>query len=207
MQNNDGEPNHKFHLRKFRKSFLLHNPSKIPPKHIILTKHTRDSHRARPTHTRYATMVKKQLQPRTEDRTVHLHKLVYKIQFKKRAPHAVKCLKKIAQKCMGTADVRVDQKLNKHLWSKGRRGKLCGSLGGSGWEESGVRSSLGEERWEFVLVGLFVFSLGGEGWGRAVSRIGLRFVRDYAVECCGREGKFGLCGERIRREEHGSGRM
>ena len=64
-------------------------------------------------------MVKKQLQPRTEDRTVHLHKLVYKVQFKKRAPRAISEIKKLAQKVMNTKDVRVDQKLNKHIWSKG----------------------------------------------------------------------------------------
>jgi len=61
------------------------------------------------------------MQPRTEDRTVHLHKIVYKTQFKKRAPHAIKAIKKIAEKSMGTSDVRVDQKLNKHIWSKGVR--------------------------------------------------------------------------------------
>merc|ERR1719480_717100 len=61
------------------------------------------------------------LQPRTEDRTVHLHKVVYKRQFKKRAKFAVSALRKLATKCMGTKDVRIDQKLNKHLWSKGIR--------------------------------------------------------------------------------------
>ncbi len=45
-------------------------------------------------------MVKKQLQPRTEDRTIHLHKLVYKIQFKKRAPRAISAIKQVATKCM-----------------------------------------------------------------------------------------------------------
>merc|ERR1712087_256032 len=68
-----------------------------------------------------STMVKKQLQPRTENRTVHLHKLVFKVQFKKRAPHAIKSIKDIAKKCMGTSDVRIDQKLNKHIWSHGVR--------------------------------------------------------------------------------------
>lgn len=64
-------------------------------------------------------MAKKQLQPRTEDRTIHVHKLVYKVQFKKRAKRAISEIKKIATKCMGTTDVRVDGKLNKHIWSKG----------------------------------------------------------------------------------------
>merc|ERR1719473_1264366 len=66
-------------------------------------------------------MVKKQLQPRTEDRTIHLHKIVYRKQFKKRAPHAVKSIKALVAKTMGTSDVRIDQKLNKHIWSKGIR--------------------------------------------------------------------------------------
>ena len=64
-------------------------------------------------------MVKKQLQPRTEDRTVHLHKLVFKRQFKKRAGRAINEIKGIAAKTMGTKDVRIDQKLNKHIWHKG----------------------------------------------------------------------------------------
>merc|ERR1719161_1736417 len=68
-----------------------------------------------------ASTGKKALQPRTEDRTVHLHKVVYKRQFKKRAGFAIKALRKLALKTMGTKDVRIDQKLNKHLWSKGVR--------------------------------------------------------------------------------------
>ncbi|CAD7932892.1 unnamed protein product [Amoebophrya sp. A120] len=66
-------------------------------------------------------MAKKQLQPRTEDRTVHVHKLVYKVQFKKRAKRAISEIKKMATKCMGTSDVRIDTKLNKHIWNKGIR--------------------------------------------------------------------------------------
>lgn len=52
---------------------------------------------------------------------MHLHKLIYGIQFKKRAPRAIKELKKLAHKCMGTSDVRIDQKLNKQLWKQGIR--------------------------------------------------------------------------------------
>lgn len=40
-------------------------------------------------------------------------------QFKKRAPSAVKAIKKAAEKMMGTKDVRIDPKLNKALWSHG----------------------------------------------------------------------------------------
>ena len=48
-------------------------------------------------------------------------KLVHKIQFKKRAPRAISGIKKLAQKMMGTQDVRIDQKLNKYIWNKGIR--------------------------------------------------------------------------------------
>lgn len=41
--------------------------------------------------------------------------------FKKKAPNAIKELRKFAQKAMGTTDVRVDVKLNKHIWSRGIR--------------------------------------------------------------------------------------
>ena len=37
------------------------------------------------------------------------------------APRAVKEIKKFAKKAMGTSDVRLDVKLNKHLWSRGVR--------------------------------------------------------------------------------------
>lgn len=41
--------------------------------------------------------------------------------FKRRAPRAIKEIKKFAEKMMGTPDVRVDTNLNKHVWSKGIR--------------------------------------------------------------------------------------
>lgn len=40
---------------------------------------------------------------------------------KKRAPRAVREIKKFAQHQLGTKDVRVDVNLNKHLWSRGIR--------------------------------------------------------------------------------------
>jgi len=51
--------------------------------------------------------------------TINLHKRIHKVTFKKRAPRAVKEIKKFAQKAMGTKDVRVDVLLNKYIWSKG----------------------------------------------------------------------------------------
>ena len=53
--------------------------------------------------------------------TVHLHKKLHGVGFKKRAPRAVKVIKKFAEKQMGTVDVRIDTRLNKFLWSKGIR--------------------------------------------------------------------------------------
>lgn len=41
--------------------------------------------------------------------------------FKKKAPNAIKEIRKFAQKAMGTNDVRVDVKLNKQVWSRGIR--------------------------------------------------------------------------------------
>ncbi|KAK3235959.1 60S ribosomal protein L31 [Cymbomonas tetramitiformis] len=53
--------------------------------------------------------------------TLNLHKMLHKINFKKRAPRAVSEVKKFAAKVMKTEDVRIDVKLNKHIWSKGIR--------------------------------------------------------------------------------------
>ncbi|RZC83105.1 hypothetical protein C5167_045892 [Papaver somniferum] len=57
----------------------------------------------------------------TREYTVNLHKRLHGCTFKKMAPKAIKEIRKFAQKAMGTTDVRVDVKLNKHIWSKGIR--------------------------------------------------------------------------------------
>ncbi|XP_003385835.1 PREDICTED: 60S ribosomal protein L31-like [Amphimedon queenslandica] len=57
----------------------------------------------------------------TREYTIHLHKYIHGIGFKKRAPRAIKAIKKFAQKQMRTTDVRIDTKLNKEVWSKGVR--------------------------------------------------------------------------------------
>ena len=41
--------------------------------------------------------------------------------FKKKAPRAIREIKKFAKKMMGTTDVRVDTGLNKYIWSHGIR--------------------------------------------------------------------------------------
>merc|ERR1712070_1293466 len=52
---------------------------------------------------------------------INLHKALHGINFKKRAPRAVKEVRKFVQKVMKTSDVRVDVKLNKAIWSQGIR--------------------------------------------------------------------------------------
>ncbi|PVG03970.1 60S ribosomal protein L31 [Serendipita vermifera] len=55
----------------------------------------------------------------TREYTIHLHKRVHNRSFKKRAPWAVKSVIEFAKKHMGTADIRLDPKLNQQLWSRG----------------------------------------------------------------------------------------
>lgn len=56
----------------------------------------------------------------TREYTINLGKRLHDVTFKKRAPRAVKEIKKFAAKQMGTKDVRVDVKLNKAVWSQVR---------------------------------------------------------------------------------------
>ncbi|KAK9447777.1 60S ribosomal protein eL31 [Limtongia smithiae] len=55
----------------------------------------------------------------TREYTIHLHKRLHGVQFKKRAPTAVKEIKAFAFKHMGTKDVRLDPSLNKEIWKQG----------------------------------------------------------------------------------------
>ncbi|KDQ56543.1 hypothetical protein JAAARDRAFT_36031 [Jaapia argillacea MUCL 33604] len=55
----------------------------------------------------------------TREYTIHLHKHVFGMGFKKRAPRAVKSVVEFAHKAMGTSDVRIDPKLNQALWEQG----------------------------------------------------------------------------------------
>lgn len=57
----------------------------------------------------------------TREYTIHLHKRLHGVGFKKRSPRAIKEIRKFAEKQMGTPDVRVDTRLNKFIWSKGVR--------------------------------------------------------------------------------------
>ncbi|KAJ4294525.1 60S ribosomal protein L31B [Didymosphaeria variabile] len=54
--------------------------------------------------------------------TIHLHKRVHGVSFKKRAPRAIKEIRAFAEKAMGTKDVRLDPQLNKKVWESGIKG-------------------------------------------------------------------------------------
>ncbi|OWY48885.1 CHY zinc finger-like protein [Alternaria alternata] len=54
--------------------------------------------------------------------TIHLHKRVHGVSFKKRAPRAVKEIRAFAKQAMGTNDVRLDPQLNKKVWESGIKG-------------------------------------------------------------------------------------
>jgi len=55
----------------------------------------------------------------TREYTVNIHKRIHGIGFKKRAPRAINQIRKFAECQMGTADVRIDTRVNKHIWSQG----------------------------------------------------------------------------------------
>ena len=64
---------------------------------------------------------KKELQPLTRTMKVNLHKQLHGVQFKKKAPCAVKAIKELVRKNMLTKDVRIDPDLNKEIWRNGVR--------------------------------------------------------------------------------------
>merc|ERR1739848_716466 len=64
---------------------------------------------------------RKSQEPCSRDHTIHLHKYLHGIQFKKRAPRAIREIRKFTGKVMGTKDIRIDTKLNKYIWSNGIR--------------------------------------------------------------------------------------
>merc|ERR1711959_18896 len=55
----------------------------------------------------------------TREYTINLHKRLHSSTFKKRAPRAVRAIRKFATDMMGTSDVRVHPQLNKAVWNKG----------------------------------------------------------------------------------------
>mmetsp|Transcript_19162 Transcript_19162/g.13756 ORF Transcript_19162/g.13756 Transcript_19162/m.13756 type:complete len:110 (-) Transcript_19162:126-455(-) len=63
----------------------------------------------------------KEMQPSCRDYTLNMHKRLQGIQFKKRAPRAIRDIKRFATKEMFTKDVRVDTALNRFIWMHGIR--------------------------------------------------------------------------------------
>ena len=66
-------------------------------------------------------MGKTEMQPACRDYTLNMHKILHAIQFKKRAPRAIRDIKRFAQKAMHTEEVRIDTDLNRHVWVNGIR--------------------------------------------------------------------------------------
>ena len=64
---------------------------------------------------------KKELQAITRTLTVNLHKQLHGVQFKKKAPRAIKIIKELVKRNMLTKDVRIDPELNKQIWRNGVR--------------------------------------------------------------------------------------
>jgi len=58
----------------------------------------------------------------TREYTIKMHPRLHGVTFKKRAPRAIKEIKKFAFKAMGTIDVRLDPQLNKKVWECGIKG-------------------------------------------------------------------------------------
>lgn len=52
---------------------------------------------------------------------IHLHKMLHKCTFKRKAPTAVKKIKDFVRKIMFTKDVRIDTQLNQAIWRNGIR--------------------------------------------------------------------------------------
>lgn len=61
------------------------------------------------------------MEPLKLDYTLRLAHMVKRIQEKKRGPRAIREIKALATKVMSTSDVRIDNKLNEAVWSKGIR--------------------------------------------------------------------------------------
>jgi large subunit ribosomal protein L31e len=66
-------------------------------------------------------MARSELTPASRDYTINLHSLCHGIQFKKKAPRALREIRKFAVKNMLTTDVRVDVDVNQYVWNKGIR--------------------------------------------------------------------------------------
>jgi large subunit ribosomal protein L31e len=57
----------------------------------------------------------------TRTHTIHLHKLLHDVKFKKKAPRAIKAIREFAERTLFTKDVRIDTELNQQIWRNGVR--------------------------------------------------------------------------------------
>jgi large subunit ribosomal protein L31e len=95
----------------------------------------------------------------TREYTVNLHKKLHSINFKKRAPRAIKEIKAFASKMMGTKDVRIDVNLNKAVWKQGVRNvptrvRIVVSRRRNDDEDAKVRGGVRTWAWYGLLEGL-----------------------------------------------------
>eukprot|EP01013_Petalomonas_cantuscygni_P021723 TRINITY_DN4126_c0_g2_i1.p3 TRINITY_DN4126_c0_g2~~TRINITY_DN4126_c0_g2_i1.p3 ORF type:complete len:137 (-),score=39.54 TRINITY_DN4126_c0_g2_i1:653-1063(-) len=58
----------------------------------------------------------------TVETTIHLAKFLKGRVWKRRAPLSIDIVKRSVKKIMHTEDIRIDSKLNEHLWSRGIKG-------------------------------------------------------------------------------------
>jgi len=58
----------------------------------------------------------------TREYTIHMHRRLHGVTFKKRAKRAVQEIRKFAFQAMGTKDVRLDPALNQKVWECGIKG-------------------------------------------------------------------------------------
>jgi large subunit ribosomal protein L31e len=63
----------------------------------------------------------KELEVKSVQAIINLHRRAHKATFKRKAPTAVKSIKDHARKTMLTKDVRIDATLNQHVWRNGIR--------------------------------------------------------------------------------------
>merc|ERR1719198_2777388 len=55
----------------------------------------------------------------TREFTINMHKRLHSTTFKKRAPRAIRAIKKFATQMLQTTDVRIHPQLNRAVWAKG----------------------------------------------------------------------------------------
>nr|UXY87755.1 60S ribosomal protein L31 [Cryptomonas curvata] len=53
--------------------------------------------------------------------TINLHKRLFGVKFKDRAPRAIFEIKKFAKSLLNSNEIRIDSKLNNHIWKYGPR--------------------------------------------------------------------------------------